>query len=288
VPETFPEESWDLEGTEVGVLSSVEPVLFAVKRLADRVATRLAGRGLGAGKLRLTLLLDPRGEERLDVPLARPSADAALWLVPLRERVSALRLPAPVRGLKLAVVEAAEIPAEQLAVGDRPEVVRALEVVLSRLAARLGEGALFSAESADRYLPEAAYRPAPFDAGSLGGAPRQAARNGAARDGAAARGPGPRAGGDADGEPPSVRPTRLLQSPRPVVAEGEGGRLTVLRVDGRAHTVVDLAGPERLAGEWWSHPFDRDYYRVRLAEMGDLWVYRDGRDGRLYLHGFFD
>jgi protein ImuB len=56
-PETFPHERWDLDG-EVGVLTSAEPVLFAAKRLADRVAARLAGRGLGASRLRLTLFLD--------------------------------------------------------------------------------------------------------------------------------------------------------------------------------------------------------------------------------------
>jgi len=286
-PETFPEEAWDLEGTDVGVLSSAEPLLFAVKRLADRVAARLAGRGLGASRLRLTLVLDPRGEERLLVPLARPGADAAAWLVPLRERLGVLRLPAPVRGLKLSVVEAAEVPAEQLAAGDRPEVLRALEVVLSRLAARLGEGALFAAEPADRHRPEAAYRPAPFreDAARVGAgkegvvASRGARRNGAANGGAA---PG------LDAAPLAVRPTRLLEPPHPVVAEGEGGRLTALRVDGSAHGVLALAGPERLAGEWWSDPFDRDYYRIRLRDLGDLWIFRDGRDGRLWLHGFFD
>ncbi|HVP65794.1 MAG TPA: DNA polymerase Y family protein [Anaeromyxobacteraceae bacterium] len=279
VPETFPEEHWDLEGTGVGVLESAEPVLFAVKRLADRVSARLAGRGLGAGKLRLTLVLDPRGEERVDLPLARPSADASLWLVPLRERVGGLRLPAPVRGLRLTVVEAAEVPAEQLATGDRPEAARALEVVLSRLAARLGEASLVTAAPADRHRPEAAYRLAPF-----GAVPHRRAPGKAGVDGAAE--PDPCDGGSA--EPPSVRPTRLLQSPRPVVAEGEGGRLTVLRVDGRPHDVIAMVGPERLAGEWWSQPFDRDYYRVRVDGMGDWWVYRDGRDGRLYLHGFFD
>jgi len=295
-PETFPEEAWDLEGTEVGVLESAEPLLFAVKRLADRVATRLAGRGLGASRLRLSLLLDPRGEERLLVPLARPGADAAAWLVPLRERIGGLRLGAPVRGIKLSVVEAAEVPAEQLAVGDRPEAVRALEVVLSRLAARLGEGALFAAEPADRHRPEAAYRPAPFREGAARAAARSPARE-AGRDGARGAEPGhagglpeatPLPGVPGDAVPLAVRPTRLVHPPRPVVAEGEGGRLTALRVEGSAHAVLALAGPERLAGEWWSDPFDRDYYRVRLQGLGDLWVYRDGRDGRLWLHGFFD
>jgi protein ImuB len=264
-PETFPRERWDLDGGDVGVIESVEPLLFAVKRLADRVAARLAGRGLGASRLRLTLLLDPRGEERVDLPLARPGAEAGPWLLPLRERLGRLRLPAPVRGLDLAVVEAAEVPAEQLAVGDRPEVARALEVALSRLSARLGDGALFSAESADRHRPEAAYRAAPF---------RRA-------------GPDRRAGSGEAGAP-AGRPTRLVDPPRPVVALGEGGRITTLRVDGSARSVLAISGPERLAGEWWSEPFDRDYFRARLDGLGELWIYRDGRDGRLWLHGFFD
>jgi protein ImuB len=73
-----------------------------------------------------------------------------------------------------------------------------------------------------------------------------------------------------------------------VVAEGEGGRLTALRVGPRAHEVLGIEGPERLSGEWWAAPYDREYYRVRLADLGDCWVYRDGTDGRLWLHGFFD
>lgn len=280
VPVTFPRESWDLAGTEVGVLWSTEPVLFAAKRLADRVAARLAGRGMGASRLRLTLKLDPRGEERVDLPLARPSADGGLWMVPLRERLGALRLPAPVRGLELSVVEAAEVVAEQLAAGDRPEVARALEVTMARLAARLGEGALLAAAAADRHRPEAAYQVAPF--GRRGGG-----RAAPAPGTSAAPGNGSE-GGSADAGASEARPTRLLHPPRPLVAEGEGGRLTALRLDGRAHAVLSMAGPERLAGEWWGDPFDRDYYRIRLDALGEVWVFRDGRDGRLWLHGMFD
>jgi protein ImuB len=265
VPETFPRERWDLDASDVGAIESAEPLLFAVKRLADRVASRLAGRGLGASRLRLTLFLEPRGEERVDLPLARPGAEAGPWMDIFRERLGRLRLPAPVRGLDLSVVEAAEVPAEQLAVGDRPEVARALDVALSRLAARLGDGALFAAESADRHRPEAAYRPAPF---RRPGADRRAAPGGEA--------------------PPDGRPTRLVEPPRPVVALGEGGRLSALRMDGEVRAVLALSGPERLAGEWWSEPFDRDYFRARLDGLGEVWIYRDGRDGRLWLHGFFD
>jgi protein ImuB len=260
VPETLPDEAIDLDAPVEGA----EPVLFAVKRLADRVGARLAGRGLGASRLEIVLALDPRGEERIAVPLARPTASVARWLLPVKEQLFSMRLPAAVIGVRLAAVEAAPIAPEQLAIGDRPEALAALEGVLARLAARLGEGALFAAEPVARYRPEGAYRPIPF--APAGGR----------------RGEGPSA------DTPAPRPVRLLAVPAPIVAEGEGGRLTALRVEGRARAVLGMAGPERLRGEWWAAPFDRDYYRVRLEDLGECWVYRDGGDGRLYLHGFFD
>ncbi|HEY6002639.1 MAG TPA: DNA polymerase Y family protein, partial [Anaeromyxobacter sp.] len=260
VPATLPEEALELEAPA----EAADPLLFGLKRLADRVSARLAGRGLGATRLRVVLKLDPRGEERIVAPLAAPTASAARWLLPLKEHLFSLRLAGAVTGLKLAATEVAPLAAEQLAIGDRPEALAALEGVLARLAVRLGDGAMFSAEPVERYRPEQAYRPVPFQP------PRRAPpRNGAS------------------GEAPP-RPTRLLSAPRPIVAEGEGGRLTALRVDGRARDVLAISGPERLRGEWWLAPFDRDYYRVRLEGLGDCWVYRDGRDGRLYLHGFFD
>jgi protein ImuB len=265
VPRTLPEEALDLEAPA----DAADPLLFGLKRLADRVAARLAGRGLGATRLRVVLKLDPRGEERLDVPLAAATAAPARWLLPVKEHLFSLRLPAAVVALRLAAVEVATVVPEQLAIGDRPEALAALEGVLSRLAVRLGDGALFAAEPVDRHRPEGAYRAVPF-------------RTGPRRPG------GPAAAAPPAAEEAPARPTRLLAAPAPVVAEGEGGRLTALRVDGRARAVLAFDGPERLRGEWWAGPFDRDYYRVRLEGLGDCWVFRDGREGRLWLHGFFD
>ncbi len=259
VPDALPDEGLELEAPA----ESAEPLLFGLKRLADRVSARLAGRGLGACRLRVVLKLDPRGEERIAIPLAAPTAAASRWLLLLKEHLFSLRLPAAVIALRLAAIEVAPIAPEQLAMGDRPEALDALEGVLARLAVRLGDGALFAAEPVDRHRPEGAYRAVPFRTSG-------------------------RRGGTAGEETAPVRPTRLLAAPAPVVAEGEGGRLTALRVDGRARNVLALDGPERLRGEWWASAFDRDYYRVRLEGLGDCWVFRDGGDGRLYLHGFFD
>jgi protein ImuB len=290
VAEKLPEESLDLSGTEPGAIESVEPLLFAVKRLADRLSARMAGRGLGATRLEMALKLDStyrdvggrapalQNDVRLGVSFARPSASAATWLLPLKEQVTALTLPGPVIGIRLAVTEAAKLLHEQLAIGDRPEVLTALEDVLARLAARLGDGAFFSAEPADRYRPEAAYRPKPFLKQAAGREKKSGGR----------KKQGPKLEQASACEPGPPRPARLLATPLALVAEGEGGRLTAIRFNGRAFSVQDFAGPERLRGEWWAEPFDRDYFRMRLDDLGDCWIYRNGQDGRLYLHGFFD
>lgn len=285
VPATLPEEGLELEAPA----ECAEPLLFALKRLADRVAARLAGRGLGASRLKLILKLDPRGEERLLVPLAQPTASAARWLVPMKEHLFALRLPAAVIALRLVAVEVAVVAVEQLAFGDRPEAVAALEGVLTRLAVRLGDGAVFAAEPVERYRPEGAYRAVPFrPPGRRGPAGRGGAGPSAGRARAAAGEEATTNAPAAEAESDAPRPTRLLATPELVVAEGEGGRLTALHVGGRDRAVLAFQGPERLRGEWWAGAFDRDYYRVQLDGLGDCWVYRDGADGRLYLHGFFD
>jgi protein ImuB len=295
LPATLPEEAIELEGPADGA----EPVLFVLKRLADRVAARLAGRGLGASRLTVTLKLDPRGEERLSIPLAQPSASGARWLLASRDRLMALRLPGAVVGVRLAAVEVAVVREAQLALGDRPEAQAALETVLARLSGRLGDGAVVAAEPVARYRPEAAWHPVKFSAsarqpGALARPSGLEARPSGARRGAegeaAGRGARTRRAGEEarPEEAPAPRPTRLLSEPRPLVATGEGGRVSAVRLGAEVHAVLSFEGPERLRGEWWSAPFDRDYYRARVEGLGDCWIYRDGADGRLHLHGFFD
>jgi protein ImuB len=266
VPEALPLEELDLEAP----VESAEPLLFGLKRVCDRVASRLAGRGLGTSRLVLRLRLDPRGEVEVPVALASPSAAASRWMLVLRERLAVLRLDAPVSGVVLTVGDVAAASAEQLALDESPQQLAALDALLARLAARLGSGSGFAAEPVDRHRPEAAYRAVAFRA-------RPPARS--------AHPSAERAPADPSG---AHRPTRLLSQPRPLVAEGEGGRLTALRVDGHAYRILDLAPPERLSGEWWCDPYDREYRRVELDRLGACWIYRDATDGRFWLHGFFD
>lgn len=293
VPERLPEERLDLEAP----VDRAEPLLFGLKRLADRLAARLAGRGFGATRLELAIELDPSGEERFTLALARPSRSASQWVLLLRERLGSLRLPGAAVGASLSVSEAARAPVEQLAIGDRPEQVAALETVLARLTARLGEVALFAAVPEDRHRPEAAYRAERFHGKAIRERREErvkavSRRNAPSRKASSTRVAGPIATDDGDGDvsPQTslARPTRLLARPQPLLALGEGGRFTAVRFGGRTLRILSLSPVERLAGEWWAEPFHRDYHRAHVEGLGDCWLFRDAGDGRLWLHGFFD
>lgn len=322
---------------------AMEPLLFGLKTLLDRICGRLCGRAQAAVRLDFTLKLDPSGEAKVPLTLARPSSQARLLLDLARHRISDLTLPNPVTGLSVRVVEACEDRGQQLPLGDAPEGDAALEVVLSRLSTTLGEDTLFSAGLEEAHRPEGAYeaqafRPPEREHGMLAEVDR--AVTGAKRAGRSAEkkggvrkyvhGPlqseealprrevqdgrqaqlqvapaplpvstqapdGPGAALPVTELPPDLeetwleRPSRFFERPATLDAEvGEEGHLVSARLLGKRRRVEALAGPERLCGDWWEAEYARDYYRVHFEGLGPVWIFRDERDGRFYLHGMFD
>jgi len=256
---------------------AVESLLFVLKGMVDATCARLRGRGRAAVRLTLTLLLEPDGPRAVPLILARPSAEPRLLLDLLRHRLEDLRLPAPVATVVLTVDESCEDHGQQRVLGALPEGDAGLESVLARLATALGPDALSSPRAAEDHRPEAARARAPFRP-----PPAEQGLHAEARRAPAAP------------PPPDVvspeRPARLFPQPAPLSVElGPAGELQGARLLGRRRAVLGLAGPERLGGQWWTKtPFARDYYRVHFEGLGPAWVFRDARDGRFYLHGFFD
>jgi protein ImuB len=276
LPELF-EESVQLDWPA----EALEPVLFALKTAVDRICARLQGRQKAAVRLTVTVGLE-RGEP-LAVPLilARPSAQSKLLIELIRHRLTDLTVREPITRLAVRVDEAGADPGRQLALGDAPVGEAELEVVLSRLQSALGEDALFSAEPVARHRPEEGWVPrrfAPVSASS----PKPP------------RWPGRTAGTEAlpGLHIPTVftRPPRLFKTPAHLEVEFSAeGKLIAMNVAGRRRAVQALWGPERLTGGWWTRDvFARDYYRVELEGVGQLWVFRDGRDGEFYAQGVFD
>jgi protein ImuB len=87
------------------------------------------------------------------------------------------------------------------------------------------------------------------------------------------------------------RPCRLVGIPVPIevtsiVPDGPPIRMMWKRED--CH-VSRCWGPERIATGWWrAEDVERDYYRAEWEDGTQVWVYRDQRNGRWFLHGFFD
>ncbi|AKF81530.1 nucleotidyltransferase [Myxococcus fulvus 124B02] len=252
---------------------SFEPLGFALKTLLDRLGARLVGRGRAAVRITFTLKLDPTGQQRVTLSLARPTAASKLLLDLARHRLEELRLENPVAEVSARVDEHSENRGQQLSLGDAPEGDAALEVVLSRLATTLGEESLCSAGLEPVHRPEGAQ-------GTRAFRPPEARKEW----GEALTPVERRAGGLRE------RPSRLLAEPAWLDAElGDSGRLLAARVGGRRHRVTAVTGPERLGGEWWAEtPFQRDYYRVHFEGLGPAWIFQDMRDGRFYLQGLFD
>ena len=154
-----------------------------------------------------------------------------------------------------------------------------MNLLVDRLLARLGAGAVCRLEPVARHRPEKAERtvvpgrePAPWPA--------------------------------APGKPPRKpqRPFRLFDRPEPieVMAEVPDGPPLLFTWRRARRRVMRAVGPERIGPEWWCGDRDeavRDYYRVEDADGRRYWLYRAGlygdtgtgaaRPPRWYVHGLY-
>lgn len=258
VPEKIREERVFLE-TEY--CANLEPLLFLLRDPLDRCMARLRGRSLRAQTLRIQFELEkhsfvrePRREWKL--ALYAPQGTAASLLPLIRERLQAELARQPLESLVLALtVEVTEtapgFSGQRNFFHEREEKEEAWNGLMGRLAAKLGRERVFHARTTERYLPEHSW-----------------ART--------------RAGAEEVPLPYGSRPLRLLTPARALHRVGR-----FLLEGGKRWRITEVDGPERIKGEWWSDPVERDYYRIETLGGEALWIYRDSRGG-LFLHGMFE
>lgn len=278
---------------------ALEPVLFALKTLIDRLCGRLQGRQLAAVRLTVTVGLESGAPLRVPLVLARASAESRLLVELIRHRLTDLTVQQPITTLHVRVDEASADRGRQLLLGDAPAGEVALEVVMSRLQSALGEEALFSAAPVATHRPEDGWRTTPplpqsetqrHERSEFAPPPATtpAAKNTAGKW--LKRKAKVEQHGTVSLSTLAHRPPRLFREPTPLHAElSADGALEHVHLAGQRRRVELLIGPERLVGAWWSpEPFTRDYYRLQLEGVGQLWVFRDGKDGAFYAQGVFD
>lgn len=229
----------------IGLLSDVQA---ALDRLLARLCDTLAGRGLGARRLRLELTRSDQSRAEAEVALARPMRAAPAMAALFVRALEALDAGFGFDSLRLSAPEAE--PLEPLQTdGTGAGAAADLADLMTRLGTRLGEAALARLLPAESHIPERAFLVASAVHAAV--VPR------------------------ADWPEGPPRPLTLF-APEPILAEGARPPRR-FRWRGLWLTVVQAIGPERIAPEWW---FDdpawrtglRDYWRVQTAEGPRLWL----------------
>jgi len=215
----------------------LEPLAFLLARLINALATRLATRGLATDELRLRLKLENRETHERTLRLPVPSLDARAFLKLLQLDLEAHPPAAPVAHLWMAMNPVKPQASQAgLYIPISPEPVK-LELTLARIRAIVGQDRVGSPELPDTHRPNA-FRMREFRPG--GGSGRRAEVRLALR---------------------LFRPPRQA---RVAIASGKPNFVTAEGVRGR---VLDLAGPWRTSGDWWSmDPWSRDEWDIALSD----------------------
>lgn len=241
-------------------LEDTARIEHAVRPLIEELCRFLRGRDSAVQSLELKCMHRHGPPTRLQMGFMAPVADAARISELLHERLSGLRLPSPVRSLRLTggLQLAATVTTDELFLDEQGQSAsgKAAVQLIERLRARLGNDAVHGLGLVAEHRPEAAW--CRIEAG---------ARNApyAVRTGV-------------------PRPLWLVDPPQPLTGTDRPFYQGVLQLE---------EGPERIESGWWDgHDIARDYYVAHNGKGLRVWLFRECRvryatDTAWFLHGIF-
>jgi protein ImuB len=245
-------------------IETLEPLLFVLRGLVERAVARLGLDGIGCARIGLVLGLDDRGRDVRTLDLAAPTRDVKTLLGCLRVALESRTLRAAV--VSVAVTAMPErVRAAQLGLfvppGPAPE---RLATTLARLATLCGPGRVGAPVVVDTHRPGAA------EVGAFLPPPSTIAE-------------------PAPPPAPCRLAVRVLRPPRPLEVFSERDVPCFVRGTGLGGRVVAVAGPWRIAAEWWrSLPCARDYYDLELTDGGLYRCYRETATDSWFVDGMYD
>jgi protein ImuB len=263
----------------------LEPLAFLLSRLLNGLAMRLATRALATDELRLRLKLENRAAHERTLRLPVPSLDTQAFLKLLQLDLAAHPPEAPIVHVWMAVNPVKPQAAQSgLFVPVAPEPVK-LELTLARIKAIVGEAGVGTAELVDTHRPGAFrvwhrnFRSEPRPLGSV------AARNVAAHNAPLlAKAP---VRSRLRPEMPVLLALRIFRPPRGARVALVAGQPSFIAAPGIRGKVLELAGPWRTSGDWWtSDPWSRDEWDIALSDGAIYRIYCDPRGW--FVEGSYD
>ena len=260
--------------------------------LVDDLAAELAKAGIGARALAFVAARVDSTDQVIRIGLARASRDPTHLLRLITRRIEEIEVGYGLDALTLHLIRADLLGPETLGAALAEQQAPDLAPLVDTLANRIGPTRLWRHQPVESDVPERSVTPgAPLDP------PSSAAVRLKHDDVRQLDGRTP----DHPWHPRWPRPARLLRRPEPldqIMAKMPDHAPYRFAWRGSLHMVVYSDGPERITGEWWRRPGERDavrdYFRVEDAEGRRFWLFRrgDGQraetgDHRWYIHGTF-
>jgi protein ImuB len=237
----------------------LEPLAFLLARLLTGLTTRLATRGLATDELRLRLKREPTGAHERVLRLPVPSLNHKAFLKLLQLDLAENPPAAPVLYIRLEMNPVKPQAAQNgLFLPAAPEPVK-LELTLARIKAIVGADRVGSPELIDTHRPDT-FRMVPVGQARL-----------------------------AHNKPPTLSycALRYFRPPRVARVSLDSGKPDYVSAEGVRGKVVELAGPWRTSGDWWTtDPWQRDEWDVALSD-GALYRLSCGPNG-WFVEGSYD
>ncbi|MFO3720683.1 Y-family DNA polymerase [Pseudomonas sp. HLMP] len=140
-------------------VESHQALLFPLRRLVNDLAAFLAGRDCGVQRFELYLEHADGPDTRLKVGLLAAERDAAMLFELARGRLEPLRIPAPVRNLRLLAEDLPPfVPQHRALFEPRAQQAQPWEQLRERLRARLGDEAVKGLRAEADPRPECAWQ----------------------------------------------------------------------------------------------------------------------------------
>ena len=242
-------------------VESAEPLLFRLRRYAERLAFELRGGGFVAEKLSLTLLLEDETDYRREFRLPEPSADGDGWLRILFAHLEGVRTASRVAGARLAASPARPLEKQDGLFDTGLRDPHAFWENLARLGAIVGQGRVGTP------VPARTHRPDAFEVEK----PAEAVPPPDPRPPHPARGP----------------VLRRFRPPWPVQVKLAGGRPRLLGGERLRGAIAACRGPWRQSGQWWRRErWSRETWEVELARGGLYRLFRTA--GGWFVEGILD
>jgi len=259
------EEGVDLEWA----IDQQEPLAFVLRGLVSRLCERLALRALGSGELRLSLRFESGGRDERRIALAAASRDERVWLRLIRQALETRPPAAAVDGAVLAC-EGVPLRREQLDLflprGPDPNQ---LDRTLAELGALCGAARVGSPTVVDDHRPDA-FALRPFAPRGVSAVTQTGART--------------------DTPPPPRLTLRAIRPPARAEVRVLAGRPVFVRSAVAQGEVIEVAGPWRTTGQWWSETgqFAVDHYDVQMSDGSVLRLCFDWRRNQWQVDGLYD